>query len=99
MLKKIPIEAYVVVAMAVIFFFVIVRGSFVNEETAIRALETQGFSEIKVTDHAWFAIGFRGGDKNDAARFTATAKNPAGKQVTVYVFAGWPFKGATVRSL
>ena len=27
------------------------------------------------------------------------ATNPVGKHVTIYVFAGWPFKGATVRTL
>ena len=42
-------------------------------------------------------IGFRGGDDGDAARFTAIATNPIGKEVVVEVYAGWPFKGATIR--
>lgn len=74
------------------------RGVLVREDVAVRALEIQGYSDIKVTDSAWFAVGYRGCDEKDAARFTAVAKNPAGKQVQVYVCTGWPFKGATVRT-
>lgn len=74
------------------------RGLFVSEDTAIKALETQGFSNITIESHDWLAIGWRGGSKDDVARFTAHATNPAGKRVEVYVYAGWPFKGATVRS-
>jgi hypothetical protein len=74
------------------------RGLLVSESTAVKALETQGFSNIKIESHDWFAISWRGGSKDDVARFTAHATNPAGKRVEVHVYAGWPFKGATVRS-
>lgn len=74
------------------------RGCTVNEQVAIKALETSGFSDIKIVDHSWFAIGVRGGGSRDAARFTAEATNPVGKRVTVEVFTGWLFKGATIRS-
>ena len=95
--------------VAVIFGFVLAivavltlatggTGLLVPESKAVRALETQGFSEVKITDRSWFLIGVRGGDKSDCVRFTATAKNPAGKTVQVYVFSGWPFKGATIRT-
>jgi hypothetical protein len=73
-------------------------GLLANEDTARHALEINGFSNIEIVDRAWFAVGFRGGDRSDAARFTATATNPAGKKVTVYVFVGWPFKGGTIRT-
>ena len=74
------------------------RGALVSEDVAIRALETQGYSDIKVTEHAYFALNLRGGHRDDAARFTCKAKNPAGKQVTVYVFSGWLFTDATIRT-
>ncbi|MEK7650302.1 MAG: hypothetical protein AAB364_00270 [Patescibacteria group bacterium] len=74
------------------------RGCTVSDQVAIKALETSGFSDIKIVDHSWFAIGVRGGSDSDAARFTAEATNPVGKRVTVEVFTGWLFKGATIRS-
>ena len=89
--------------LSVLLFLVLIigscgRGALVNEDVAVRALDTQGYSDIKITDSAWFAVGLRGCDEKDAARFTATAKNPAGKQVKVYVCTGWIFKGATIRT-
>ncbi len=73
-------------------------GALVNEKVAIRALDSQGYSNIKITDHSWFAVSLRGCDKGDAARFTAKATNPTGKETEVYVCTGWLFKGATVRT-
>lgn len=73
------------------------RGVWVNKDVAVRTLESQGYTEIQVTDHSWFAIGWRGCDEKDAARFTARAKNPAGKEVTVYVCSGL-LKGETIRT-
>ncbi len=70
---------------------------FIPESKAVHALETQGFSEIRITEKSWLLIGLRGGDKSDSVRFTAKAKNPVGKEVEVYVFAGY-FKGATIRT-
>ncbi|MBX4198269.1 hypothetical protein KW782_02940 [Candidatus Parcubacteria bacterium] len=88
----------VVLIVCLVIFLAIARGIFASPDTARRALETQGFSDIEITDHAWFMISLRGGDKNDAARFKAKATNPAGKRVEVYVFTGWPFKGGTIRT-
>lgn len=73
------------------------RGILAREESAIRALETQGYTEVKIVDHAWFAVGWRGCDEKDAARFTARAKNPVGQEVTVYVCSGL-LKGGTIRT-
>ncbi len=61
------------------------RGIFASEDVAIRTLTAQGYSEIKIVKHAWFLIGFRGCDMNDAARFTARAINPAGLPTEIYV--------------
>lgn len=74
------------------------RGTFADEATARNALETQGYSNITITNHAWFAVGLRGCAEKDAARFDATATNPAGRAVKVYVCTGFPFKGATIRT-
>lgn len=74
------------------------RGAFVDKSVAERALETQGYSNVKIIDHSWFAVGLRGCDEKDAARFTATATNPAGREVQLYVCTGWLFKGATIRT-
>ena len=82
----------------VLFLGSCARGALISEDIAVRALDTQGYSDITITDHSWFAIGMRGCDEKDAARFTATTKNPAGKEVQVYVCTGWIFKGATIRT-
>ncbi|MBI4118275.1 MAG: hypothetical protein HY455_01935 [Parcubacteria group bacterium] len=73
------------------------RGAFADQGVAVRALEAQGFSNIEIVDHVWFAIGLRGCDGNDAARFTARATNPTGRQVEVFVCTGLFFKGGTIR--
>ena len=57
------------------------RGALVDPQVAVRALETQGYSDVKIIDHVWFAVGVRGCGQEDAARFTAVAKNPAGNLV------------------
>ncbi|MBI2041896.1 MAG: hypothetical protein HYT20_02680 [Candidatus Nealsonbacteria bacterium] len=73
-------------------------GNLVDEDIAVKALKTQGFSDIMITDKdSWF-VSFKGGGREDAVIFTALATNPAGKKVEVFVFAGWPWKGATIRS-
>ena len=89
------------VVLAIIFILVAVcvpTGMWVPESKAVAALQTQGFSGITVTDRAVWLVSMRGGNKSDAVRFTAQATNPAGKRVTVYVFSGWLFKGATIRT-
>jgi hypothetical protein len=85
-------------AIIAIITFTLFRGALVNSNEAIMALETQGYSDIKIVDKAIFFIALRGGSKEDAAMFTAQAKNPVGKKVTVYVCVGWPFKGSTIRT-
>lgn len=84
---------------AVIFWIIGGLGMFKNSSTAIKALEIQGYTDIQITDHAWLLIRFRGCDGKDAARFTATAKNPRGQEVEVYVCTGLVFKGATIRMM
>lgn len=87
-----------ILVMTAILFFALARGIFVSEDSAINSLETQGYSDVKITDSAWFMVGIRGCNQRDAARFTATATNPVGQEVEIYVCAGWPFKGGTIRT-
>ena len=74
------------------------RGVFVSDDVGRKALDDQGYRNIRITDKAFVLIGYRGCDGADAARFTAVATNSNGKDVTLYVCAGWPFKGATIRN-
>jgi hypothetical protein len=85
------------ISISVILFFITFRGIFASQDVAVRTLEAQGFSDIQIVDHAWFAVGMRGCDNKDAARFTATGINPAGKPTKVYVCTGVIFKGGTIR--
>jgi hypothetical protein len=96
--KETKYSSLVILLVLIIAIFWIGRGMCVSEDTAVQALETQGFSNVKVTHKAYFFISCRGGSEDDDVMFTCNATNPAGKEVTVYVFAGWPFKGATVRT-
>lgn len=89
----------VVVAISIGALFVFVMpGVFIDEDVAIRTLETQGFSDVRITGKRIFFVGIGGCGKGDDARFSAVATNPIGKEVEVFVCAGWPFKGATVRT-
>jgi prepilin-type N-terminal cleavage/methylation domain-containing protein len=87
-----------IVAIICVAFSSVFRGMLVNEDVAIRALEKQGYSDIKIISHNWFLVGVRGCDGKDAAKFTARVKNPAGKDTEVFVCTGWIFKGATIRT-
>jgi hypothetical protein len=82
----------------VISFFAFCSGCLVSEDVAIRALETQGFSNVRVTDKHWILVGMQGCSDSDAAKFDAEATNSAGRRVQLYVCAGWLWKGATVRT-
>ena len=83
----------------VIAFIVSPAGMWVPEKTAITALETQGFSRVKIIDRKWFMVSWRGCSKGDDVRFDASALNPAGKEIQISVCSGWFFKGATVRTI
>lgn len=87
-------------SMVVVVLFVAAqfRGALVSNDVGVQALTNQGYTNIQVTDNAFFLVGLRGCGNADAARITATATNSQGKEVTMYVCAGWPFKGATLRN-
>lgn len=91
-------ELLLVIVIVVALFLSVLRGALVSENTAVRALEKQGYSNVKIIDHDWVLIGLRGCDGHDAAKFTAEVTNPAGKNTEVFVCTGWLFKGATIRT-
>lgn len=78
--------------------FDIVCGAWVEPQVATRALDAQGYSDIHITDQSWFFVGWQGCGAGDNVRFTAKAKNPAGKPTEVYVCSGFFFKGSTIRT-
>lgn len=92
------LDVLIAVVVAAILFLGLFRGAFADSRVAMRALETQGYSNVQITNHQWFLVGFRGCDEKDAAKFSATAMNPVGRQVELFVCTGWIFKGATVRT-
>ena len=87
-----------VIIEIILFFLFLFRGVLVSQDVAVRALEAQGHSNIEIVDSAWFAVGLRGCDTGDAARFTARVINPAGKPAEIYVCSGAFFKGGTIRT-
>lgn len=92
-MRDLSMVALIIVALG----FGFARGALVGPETAERTLKANGFSDVRITDHVWFAIGWRGCDANDAARFDAVATNAAGEEVNVFVCCGLLFKGGTIR--
>lgn len=97
-MKSFLTSVIVIVLVTCVVLFIFGRGILVSEDVATEALETNGFKNVVVTKRDWFCIGWRGGSTGDVVRFQCTATNPSEKEVTVFVYAGWPFKGATVRT-
>jgi hypothetical protein len=74
------------------------RGTCADEGAAMRAMEYNGHTNVKVGERKWFAVGFRGCEATDAALFPVVSTNSAGKTVGQIVCVGWPFKAATIRT-
>ena len=93
------IEVMIVIAIIGILLVVFFPwGVFTNNQTAIDCLETQGWSDVKITEKHVFLVRFKGCSRSDAAMFDATGKNPKREEKNVSVCVGWPFKGATIRT-
>lgn len=74
-------------------------GFLVDEDQAVRAVNNMGFTEVRVESKHVFFLSFRGCSKNDKAGFTVVGRNPKGDIVRLLVCIGWPFKGATIRTI
>lgn len=72
-------------------------GSLASEQDATKLLQTQGFRHIQLKNRDVWFVGVKGCGREDVALFNFRAINPIGRNVTVSVCEGWPFKGATVR--
>jgi len=79
---KVSNKMLTILAMALVFCIMLwpYRGILVPESRAIRALDTAGYTDIEITDHAWFNVSWRVCGDDDVARFTASAVNPAGPE-------------------
>ncbi|AHX12914.1 hypothetical protein CH75_06295 [Dyella jiangningensis] len=77
--------------IAVLAVAAVLSGCY-NGDDARRALSAQGFSDVEVTGHAWFACG-----KDDFYATSFTATNSQGKRVSGAVCSGFMFKNSTVR--
>jgi len=75
----------------------LIHGIFNVDESAIRTARAMGYDNVQVTDHAWFAVGWRGCEVTDASRFRLEAINPSGVRTKIEVCMGWPFKNGTIR--
>ena len=88
---------FIVVVVVIILMLMIVPGLLADEGKAVRLLEESGYTDIKVKSRSFLLVSCQGGEKSDSAKFKIEATNPIGKRVTVNVYVGWPFKGATLR--
>jgi len=59
---------------------------------ATKALQAEGFTNIEVTGHAWFACS-----KEDSFATSFNATNAQGKRVSGAVCSGLLFKNSTIR--
>lgn len=74
-------------------------GCLVDEAQAVRAVTNLGFTDVKVESKSVAFVEWHGCSKSDDAAFKVSGKNPQGQRVTLTVCVGWPFKGATIRSM
>ena len=87
-----------IVLIVALIALVVFGGLFAKEEGAVRLLEAQGFSDVKITSREWLFVGFRGCENTDSAKFNFTAVNSNGETVdSLFVCKGLIFKGYTLR--
>lgn len=83
--------------LAIALILITVRGQWVEESDAIKAMEAHGYTDVRVFTHHWFLPGLRGCSGHDAAKFDVRGTNMKGDRVHMLVCSGWPFKGSTLR--
>jgi hypothetical protein len=94
------IVGIIAIIAVVLVFFVLPNctGYLVPDSKAVTHLEKEGYSDVQVVSKDVWFVSIRGGATGDVVRFTCEATNPIGQSVTVYVFAGWPWKKCTTRT-
>ncbi len=80
-----------IIGSLVLFIAAAMAGGCGAGDDGSKALEEQGFSDVKIGSRAWFGCGH---DDNFNSHFTA--KNVNGRQVSGVVCCGF-WKGCTVR--
>lgn len=81
----------VLVIVAFIFILILSMRGCTDPEGAIRVLQQNDYTDIKITGHRWF-----GGSQGDTYITGFEARSPKGNLVTGVVTSGW-FKGSTIR--
>lgn len=71
---------------------------FVDNKDAVRAAETLGMTEVKVTSRKNVLACFRGCGSDDDVAFDLKAKNAQGADVDLKVCCGSWFRGCTVKT-
>lgn len=71
-------------------------GNSIPQERAVKALEAQGFSDVKITKRSVVFVNFCGCDQSDIVKFDAMVTNSRGERVHLIVCGGI-FKGMTIR--
>lgn len=73
-------------------------GVFVRDNAVVKAVEKQGYRNVKVTSSHVLFVSWRGCSGSDDAAYKMLATNAFGQKVELIACAGWPFKGVTVRT-
>jgi prepilin-type N-terminal cleavage/methylation domain-containing protein len=84
--------------VAVIFGYGALGRVFVDNKDAVRAAESFGMTEVKITSRKNVLACFRGCGSDDDVAFDLKAKNAQGADVDLKVCCGAWFKGCTVRT-
>jgi hypothetical protein len=92
-MKVLVTVAFFVIVLPLIVF----RGSCVEQEVALHAVQVEGYTDAKVVDRHNVFAGWQGCAGEDAVGFDVEATNVKGERVKLLVCAGWWLKAATVR--
>ena len=79
---------------------VCLTGCVVNDREAIKALDDNGFTNIRIIDHGSVFPSIEGCGNDDGVYHYAMTTNPVGKQVKMLVCCGRisSFNGCVIRS-
>lgn len=96
-MRNVSVLVYAILLVALLF---LVFGGplMVSDNQAVRAMESAGYTDVKVTTRVNYFVTFYGCAEGDSAYFEMRGKNSKGDLITnAFVCVGWPFKGATIR--
>jgi prepilin-type N-terminal cleavage/methylation domain-containing protein len=88
----------VIAAAAVALLFAFGQGLLVDDDRAVEAARTHGFTDVRIVDTHVTLVRLQGCAEDDDVAYEIEAKNPAGEGVMLTVCCGWPLKGCTIRT-